>query len=511
MNNGQPPYGDPSAWGQQGNQVNPAQYPVQQNPYVQQGGYAPQGYQQSPQSFSQPMQPVQPMQPMQPVQPVQPYQQMQGQQVAVPQQMYGQQAYQQPQTYQQQAHPQQQLYQQQSWQPYQQAAPQQMYGQQAYQQSAGQQYYGQGYGQNPTGGQQPYPQFNQMGQQVQQGYGTGYSGYYSQPQPKKFEIPFDVVGKVILFGVLPVLFILAMLLGAAALKWVFLAGAVAGIILMWMRDIVSPNMRLTMSMVLGVMAVVALVGALGGAPEDVQNGNVSQPGNANQVSQQQNNQANVPAVNASTPTTQPTATPAPEDASDGAVEQLMSFFYFWSVGNDEAMISLTAPSWRMSVEDPQKALFTLLLNRTPQDDYEVSNITGTDNDALRTATVKVTIDKNDGRASMDRYAFKVIMKKEDGIWYVDPASLESNEKETATETVSTANNTPTQPPLYTGTPETILYYNANGGEKYHLDPDCPDVGSQYKPMSQFMFTQLGQAPYSELIPCNRCGAPIPDD
>ena len=35
MNNGQPPYGDPNAWNQQGNQVNPAQYPVQQNPYQQ--------------------------------------------------------------------------------------------------------------------------------------------------------------------------------------------------------------------------------------------------------------------------------------------------------------------------------------------------------------------------------------------------------------------------------------------------------------------------------------------
>ena len=138
-------------------------------------------------------------------------------------------------------------------------------------------------------------------------------------------------------------------------------------------------------------------------------------------------------------------------------------------------------------------------------------LTGTDNDVLRTATVKVTIDKNDGRATMDRYAFKVIMKKEDGVWYVDPQSLQSNEKETATETVSTANNTPTQPPLYTGHPDTILYYNPNGGSRYHLDPDCPDVGKKFKPMTSFMFIDLDQSPYNELIPCNRCGAPIPDD
>ena len=193
----------------------------------------------------------------------------------------------------------------------------------------------------------------------------------------------------------------------------------------------------------------------------------------------------------------------------------MSFFYFWSVGNDEAMISLTAPSWRMSVQDPQKALFTLLLNRTPQDDYEITSFPGTDADSLRTATVKVTIDKNDGRATKDRYAFKVIMKKEGegdaAQWYVDPQSLQSNEKETAVQTSAAANTTPTQPPLYTGTPDTILYYNANGGSMYHLDPDCPSVGKKYKPMASFRFLDLGLSPYNELRPCNQCGAPIPDD
>lgn len=474
MNNGQPPYGDPSAWGQQGQQVNPAQYPVQQNPYIQQGN----GQQAYGQGYAQP--------------PVQPYysQQNPGQ--------YQQPVYTQPQTYQQQAHPQQQVYSQQSWQPY---SGQPVYGQQTSPQPGPQPQ--QFYGQNQTVPQQAYPQFNQMGQQVQQGYGGGYSGYYSQPQEKKFELPLDVVGKVILFGVLPVLFILAMIFSAAALKWLFLAGAVAGIVLMWMRDIVSPNMRLTMSLVLGVMAVVALVGALSGAPQDSQN----PPAVSNNTQQQPNGNQLFTEI----PTSQPTATPAPENQSDGAQEVLTSFFYFWSVGNDEAMLELTAPSWRMSVDKPANALFVLLLNRTPQDDYEITNITGTDNDVLRTATVKVTIDKNDGRATMDRYAFKVIMKKEDGVWYVDPQSLQSNEKETATETVSTANNTPTQPPLYTGHPDTILYYNPNGGSRYHLDPDCPDVGKKFKPMTSFMFIDLDQSPYNELIPCNRCGAPIPDD
>lgn len=479
MNNGQPPYGDPSAWGQQGNQANPAQYPVQPNAYAQPGNYPPQ-------QSAYPQQPY----PQQPY-PQQPY----------PQQMQqdGQQGYQQgyeavP-TYGQQQHPQQQAYAQQNWQPYgydaqQPANPQMGYGPQP------QGYFGQP-GYPPQQPQQTYPQFNQMGQPVQQGYGNGYSGFYSQPQEKRFEIPLDVIGKVILFGVLPVLFILAMIFGTAALKWLFLAGAVGGIILMWMREIVTPNMRLTLSLVLGVMAVVALVGALNGAPRDVQN----TPSNVNQA----------PSATTGTPTAVPTNTPSPEDAPDSAVEQLMSFFYFWSQNQSDEMLARTAPSWRESVDDPERALFIQLLHRTPQSDYEVTSITGTEEDALRTATVKVTIDNKDGRTKLDRYSFKILMKKEDGVWYVDPQSLASNEKETASETTAAANNTPTQPPLYTGTPSTVLYYNANGGVMYHLDPDCPDVGAKYKPMTSFMYIDLDKAPYSSLRPCTRCGAPIPDD
>ncbi len=494
--NQQPPYGNPTPWGQQGNPANPPQYPVQHNPYAPQSGY-PQMGQQPPQQNWQPQQGY-----SQPYAPVE--------------------------TYQQQPHPQQPVYQQQSWQPYQQPYQQQYQQPQqgnyppqgGYQQPQPMQqpYYGQAPQGNPAGNQgyvypqgyqqqpqQAYPQFNQMGQQVQPGAG-GYTGFHSQPQEKKFEIPLDVAGKVLLYGVLPLFFILAMVFTAPALKWIFLAGAVGGIVLMWMKDIVTPNMRLTLSLVYGVMAVVALVGALNGQPAQTQNNNLPGQSNVNnpqnQTVQQQNN---------TTPTMQPTATPAPEDAADSAVERLMSFFYFWSVGNDDAMLNLTPPSWRAQQDNPAGALFQKLSIRVPQDDYEVSSITGTEADALRTATVKVTIDKKDGRSKMDRYAMKVLLKKEDGVWYVDPSSLGTYEKETATETASNVNTTPTQPPLYTGTPATVLYYNANGGSMYHLDPDCPSVGKKYKPMASFMFVDLDQAPYNALRPCNQCGAPIPDD
>ena len=285
MNNGQPPYGDPNAWGQQGSQVNPAQYPVQQNPYNQQGYYGQQGAAWQPEA-SQPG--------------AQPYaQQPQFNQPYAGQQSYSQ-SFQPVETYQQQPRPQQQVYQQQSWQPYGYANQQ---GQQMGYTQPGPQpqpFYGQN--QNTAPQQPVYPQFNQMGQPVQQGYGGGYSGYSVQPQEKKpFELPLELVAKVILFGVLPVLFILAMIFAVPALKWLFLAGAVAGIILMWMKDVVSPNLRFTLSLVYGVMAVVALVGALNGAPVDEQN----VPGNQNQ----QGHSAQQGVVNVQTSTATPTMQP----------------------------------------------------------------------------------------------------------------------------------------------------------------------------------------------------------
>jgi hypothetical protein len=290
------------------------------------------------------------------------------------------------------------------------------------------------------------------------------------------------------------------------LNWVFLGCAVAVITALWLKDLVSPNKRLVLSLVYSVAAIAALVFALSGP-----SGDVTQHGGM----QQQNAQNSANAMNGlmweATPSPSPTmdvSTPDPYAVEGAAVDQLRSFFHFWSVNNVESMVSLTAPSWRRTVEDPSTALWSqILVNRTPDGDYEITTITGTENDATRTATVKATIDKHNGR-DKERYSFKVIMLKEDGVWYVDPRSLQSHDKETPTQ--ATVNTTPTQPPLYTGTPSTILYYNANGGSMYHLDGDCSKVGKQYKPMSQFLFSQLGEAPYNALRPCNVCGAPIPD-
>ena len=55
-------------------------------------------------------------------------------------------------------------------------------------------------------------------------------------------------------------------------------------------------------------------------------------------------------------------------------------------------------------------------------------------------------------------------------------------------------------------PSTKLYYNANGGTYYHIDPNCSAVNPKYLPMASFLYGELDSAPYSSLQPCLKCAA-----
>lgn len=461
MNNGYPPYGDPSQWGQQpssgqgsssqynSGQTPDGQYPVQPSPYGQQAmnGYQPYG---------------------QPVQSQQDYQ-----------------------TYQPQAPQAQEYYQQQSWQPY----GQQGYTQQGYvQQPYGQQSYMQQDPQQPVPGQF-YP-------------AQGYSGYVSAPKKKAPVQPLspEVIMKVVLFGVLPVVFLLAVLIPVQALCWVFIAAAAVAVAAMWLREMVDERLRLVSSLVLGVLGIVALVVGINGKPAGNDNGAQNPSGGSNaSMPVGTGNLAGGYDMGMTWEEPNAEATPDPYLEMDAAEEKLQSFFHFWRCNNDENMLMLTAPSWQNSVSNPQQELFRLCANRTPQDDLQVISFSGSDKDTIRTAKIKISMDKNINRGPQVYY-FNIVMKKEDGVWYVDPQSLESNETETPTP--AAANPTATQPTLYTGTPNMVLYFNPEGGSYYHKDPYCSKVGSQYKPLrGQFYFSQINDAPYNELVPCGTCGAP----
>lgn len=380
----------------------------------------------------------------------------------------------------------------------------------------------QGYGNGP---QQPNPMpysqpnapqgyYNPYGQPNPYG---AYGGMYpqqgmAQPQKKSFQLNLDTVLRVLLFALVPALFLVSMFVPGLPVygKWVFAGVALVCGATMWLRDLVSANTRLTLSVVYVVMIVVACVAAVtANAPSSTTVAGGNQAGSG--TSHSSGPVAPPASVLGTTGLEQDTAAvvttapPAVEDPlKSEAVTQMQSFFYFWSVNKHDEMVSLCAPSWQSGEEKPNTALFGILANRTPLE-YEVEKITGTANDTTRTITVVATIDKGNNREP-SKYRLQVVMLKENETWYVDPRSLKSQEAAESTAA-------PTPEATYTPTPaingSTVLYYNPNGGTKYHLDDHCRSAHASYLPFKgTFRYSELNNDPYKSLTACNVCGAPL---
>lgn len=477
MNNGQPNYANTPGWGRQGQQPNGYAQPNQPAGYPPRGGYQqPQGY---------------------PPQTAYPPQQGFGQQNTG----YVQQPYQQryPQGYPQQN--------QQPQQGYQQGFGQQNtgYAQQPYQQRPGYQPISQ-QGQSPYVQGYQYPQGGQP-----QGYGYTQPMQRVKPQPA---IKLESVAMVVLCGLLPVLFILSLVFpGLPMLKWVFVGLAVLAVAFLWVKPVVASNVRLTFTGVYAALAIVALVSALTGTAPLDSTADSNTPGAQGQqvTGQQSQNSVTNPQSGGDSlgawATEEPSPTPGADTLSESeAVVQLKSFFYFWSVNNQDNMLTLCAPSWQSTVAEPKKELFSILQNRIPVE-YEVKKISGTDNDTARTVTVVAEIDKQNGRDTQ-KYSFQVIMLKENENWYVDPASLKSNVVETTVASSINVTNTPLPQPEE-GTPDTVLYYNPDGGTYYHIDRNCTSTKAKFLPFKgEFTFAQINDAEYASLSPCTTCGAPL---
>lgn len=526
MSNSRPPYDGAGDAGQNPQQPGFSQgnYPPAQG-YAPNGGYAPndaygQGY--APQNgYGQPQYGQQGYADYQQPYGQQGYQQPYGQQGY--QQPYGQQGYQQPygQGYEQQGY--QQPYGQQGYQqPYaQQPYQQQPYDQQGFVQPGG--YQQQGYSQpNPAYNQQGYSQQNpqEMDLPPEQQYAqytpdgqrvyptSGRSGFRVQPAARR-EIPWDTIAKVLMFGVLPILFILSMVFAWTAVKWVVLVGAVASIAALWLRELVTPNARLVLSLLLASAAVVCLVSAL--ATNAADNQNPAQPNQSGQMQQgsTSGNNLDVNLTATDTPNPAPTPTATPVDDSEECYAQLHSFFTLWKNNAISQMVNLTAPSWRSSIKGgtdavTQKLFGEVLTNRTPVS-WDFTAITGTSNDIARMVTVRAVINKNNTMGE-SVYLWKVRMVKEDGVWYVDPATLQSNEQES---TATPTNALATQPVLNTSHPDLLIYYNPEGGTYYHIDPNCESLNPKYRPLSGVIkWSQIEDDPYDKLEQCKRCGAPL---
>ena len=375
-------------------------------------------------------------------------------------------------------------------------------------------YGGQGYPGQYTSqqGQMPYPQMGRQpvsppaqGGQVPLNGG----GYVPQPVPVRRK-PFVMNDRLLIAGcgLLLVLFAVGLFVPAlAALKWVFVALAAGLIAFLWIRPVTEKNRRLCITIILGALAAVALISALNiGAgrngtadPQNSGRGNVSSSGSGGQT-----NGTSGAVVTAAPTAASATATPEPGDES-AVTDRLYMFFQYWSVNQTDEMLTLCSPSWQSKTGTPKADLFSILANRTPKD-YHFENISGTNDDQSRTITLNTLIDRNNGKEA-SRYRLNVIMVKESDIWYVDPQSLKTYEAADTPDPNVTPTPAPTEEPKVDGS--TVLYYNPDGGSKYHLDPNCKSTHQKYLPFKgHFTYAEINKSQYVKLSPCNVCGAPL---
>ena len=188
----------------------------------------------------------------------------------------------------------------------------------------------------------------------------------------------------------------------------------------------------------------------------------------------------------------------PATAEDDAfVKRVIGFFSFWSVNDLDGMTDYCDPDWKAAQENSRTALFAILANRTPltAEVVQLFDEAG----GTRRIDMDSLIDRHNGK-DPEHYRLSLLMKKaEDGEWYLDPECLRTYElvelpPEEQTEEESLMN--------------TLLSYVPNGGEKYHLDQNCPAVNEKYLPMEDcFAYWELNMDEYKDLEPCNVCGAP----
>ncbi len=393
---------------------------------------------------------------------------------------------------------------------------------------------------NPQGGygyprQGGYPQMPPQNQGYPQAGGGSFAGYpqmgrtpQGAPEQPGRQIPLNGGGYVpparkaarsfefnnLYLLILSVVLLALFIVGIAAVKpllWVFAPLALCSVAFFWVKPCIDTNKRLCFTIVFAALTVAAGValfagGGTGGDPASTGTGTQATAAPGNQTSSggtvvdpKTGQVLTTVDVNAAT------ATPAPAADDHSATDRLESFFYYWSVNKQDDMLTLCAPSWLSTVENAKTALFGLMANRTPLD-YTVEKISGTVDDTSRTVTVTSTMDRNNGKDPV-KYRLGVLMVREGDQWYVDPQSLKSYEEAETQDPATLPTPTPTAEPAANAS--TILYYNPDGGSKYHLNQNCKSTHAKYLPMKgHFTYAEINDDAYKNLEPCNVCAAPL---
>lgn len=362
-----------------------------------------------------------------------------------------------------------------------------------------------------------------------------------KPKPKRSRREMNQMMLMVFFVILPVVGLLAIFF--QPVRWVFMAAVVIALAVMWLlRSFLFPG-RMILSAVYGLLMVFTLVTALG-----------AQSRSSIRTAQNNPFSAAPAPVASSTPAfasmynTMGTSVPDGyysepyADAYDGLTEvglsggsedqnvpdggdtgassympdvksdaeiALENFMEKWRKGVIADMVDYTSKSWQdAQVDPPTQMLFWKFAQKPLVEWRQMAAPTGTNESTARTITIQADVNYGGVRT----YEYDAIVLCENGVWAVDPDSLSTGVLVVAATATPDPNATPAPTPAPTPTPtpgpKTKLYYNKDGGRKYHSVNDCPSVSKEYLPLKgTFTYKDINKSPYNKLEPCTRCNPP----
>ena len=197
----------------------------------------------------------------------------------------------------------------------------------------------------------------------------------------------------------------------------------------------------------------------------------------------------------------------PEVPHDRCTERAIVFLYYWSTEDACGAEPLCLPAWTETPEEtrsPLQELWRFLAVRRPVQ-FRIEAV-HEDGENARTLEIWAVMRHASGMRSESN--FSLAMVRENDEWYVDPRSLAGIGAESTPIITSVLPTQPPTPPVNRD-PDMVLYYNPQGGTRYHTDPNCMSISNKYLPLqAAFTYSQVNDEPYASLEPCGYCGAPL---
>lgn len=309
---------------------------------------------------------------------------------------------------------------------------------------------------------------------------------------------------------LPALFLACLAVPGDILRWVFLGLTGLSVLTMWLLRAFVRSARNTLTVIyIALAAVIALSMIINGQGPETRSASAAPQSSL--FTDQDGNNVN-PYLAEATNTPSPEETEEDKAAISEAQARLEAFFEIWTSKNVTEMKEYLLPSWVNEQQSVETVLFQMLRRSTPVEKAEVEDTAGgADGTNSRIITVKASFDEN-GEYVLKR--MRVILRKINDVWYIDPNSLDGVKVDEAAEAAAQASYqkiASTIAPTDVPNPNTsgiTLYYNLHGAKYYHTTPTCEAVDPSYWPLlGEFPYEMVNSKEYSKLLPCSKCGAP----